>query len=573
LNQALPATFGPWELLEVIGRGGMGEVYKARRIGSGRIVALKRIHPERQTWQKDLARFRRETEAATRLDHPNIVRVYEVGEHDGQPYLALECVPGGNLAERLAEAPLQPVVAAGLVEKLARAIDYAHKQGIVHRDLKPANILLESVAHKPEEAASDLVSLAASSGLCATGYGLPKITDFGLAKRLDPAVEAALTRTGDAVGTPAYMAPEQTRGQTGNVGAAADIYALGAVLYEALTGRPAFRGATVMDTLDLVRTQEPVPPSCLQPKVPRDLETICLKCLEKEPARRYSDAQTLAEDLRRFLAGERIHARPVSRVEHGWRWCRRRPVIAGLLAALVLVGLVGLTGVIWQWRRAEENACTARAKEAQSDRNLHEAQDALGDVAISGLWQLRTRPGVLAYRRNQIEQLLKHERRLLDQQPDNFKLQTQTAMVLGLQGIYLWDTGHPREACTAYRESSSLFERADAIAPPTAAPVRTWPRTTFTWGWRKAPWEMRRRDSKSSAGARRRSRTWPSGMLPPSGTGASAARLTVTGASETSTWTVVGSTRRVRGTRRHAPSSRRFWRGTRRRRISRTTLP
>jgi serine/threonine-protein kinase len=270
-----------YEVLGVLGSGGMGVVYKARDARLKRLVALKMILNGPHARPEELERFRREAEAVARLQHPNVVQIYEVGEQDGRPYLALEHVGGGSLAERLGGRPQPPDDAARLVRSLALAVHAAHLRGIVHRDLKPANVLL----------AED---------------GTPKVTDFGLAKRID---EAGQTQTGAVLGTPSYMAPEQALGDSRAVGPHTDVHALGAILYELLTGRPPFEGATLLETLEQVRSQEPPPAGRLRPGVPRDLETICRKCLEKEPARRYPSAQALADDLGRYLDGQLIHAR------------------------------------------------------------------------------------------------------------------------------------------------------------------------------------------------------------------------------------------------------------------------
>jgi serine/threonine-protein kinase len=279
-----PAAAPPgYELLGELGRGGMGVVYRARQVGLNRLVALKMILSGGHAGPRERARFKAEAEAVARLSHPNIVSVYEVGEHQGRPFLALELVAGGSLAQHLQGKPLQARRAAELVAALARGARAAHEAGVVHRDLKPANVLMG-------------VSVGAA----------PKIADFGLAKRLD---EPGATRTGDVMGTPSYMAPEQAAGRWREVGPHTDVYALGAILYECLTGRPPFLGATVIETIDQVLTQAPAPPSLLLPKVPRELEVICLKCLHKEPAGRYASAQALADDLERFLAGEPIQAR------------------------------------------------------------------------------------------------------------------------------------------------------------------------------------------------------------------------------------------------------------------------
>jgi WD40 repeat protein len=328
---AKPLPIAGYEVLGVLGRGGMGVVYKARQVRLQRLVALKMILAGGHAGEEALARFRTEAEAVARLQHPGVVQVYEVGEWRADdhspalPFLALEFCPGGSLEKRLAGNPQPPREAAALVEKLARAMAAAHQKGVIHRDLKPANVLL----------AED---------------GTPKITDFGLAKKLD---EAGRTQTGAIMGTPSYMAPEQAGGSSKEVGPAADVWALGATLYECLTGRPPFKAATPMDTVLQVLAEEPVP-SRLVPDCPRDLEIVCLKCLQKDPRKRYASALDLAEDLRRFQRGEPIVARPVGRLERIWKWARRRPAVAAawalLLLALVLGGAGG--GTLWLWREA-----------------------------------------------------------------------------------------------------------------------------------------------------------------------------------------------------------------------------
>src|SRR5262245_19703159 len=269
-----------YEILGELGRGGMGVVYKARQQGLGRVVALKMILAGAHAGAQQRLRFRGEAEAAARLHHPNIVQVYEVGEQDGCPYFSLEFVDGRGLNEVLLDGPLPPPEAAALVEQLARAVAYAHSKGVIHRDLKPANILLEAHGLRPVGPLPDR-----SHGTQPVGLSrVPKITDFGLAKCLDE--EQARTRTGDVLGTPSYMAAGKAR----EVGPAADIYALGAILYETLTGAPPFEGGSAWETVGLVLSAEPEPPSRLNARVPRDLETICLKCLRKEPAKRYTSA-------------------------------------------------------------------------------------------------------------------------------------------------------------------------------------------------------------------------------------------------------------------------------------------
>jgi WD40 repeat protein/serine/threonine protein kinase len=318
-----PPQVPGYEVLAELGRGGMGVVYRARHVQLDRLVALKMILAGSHAGAEARTRFKAEAEAVARLQHPNVVQIYDVGEHEGLPFLALEFCPGGSLADRLDGTPLPPPAAAALAETLAWGVHAAHQAGIIHRDLKPGNVLLGA-------------------------DGTPKITDFGLAKKLDES--AGPTRPGAILGTPSYMAPEQA-GATAvsqqavavsrEVGPAADVYALGAILYELLTGRPPFKGATPMNTVLQVLTCEPVPLRLLVPKVPRDLETVCLKCLQKDPTRRYPSAQALADDLRRYQDGRPIQARPVGAAGKLWRWCRRNPGVASLTAAVAGAMLAG----------------------------------------------------------------------------------------------------------------------------------------------------------------------------------------------------------------------------------------
>jgi WD40 repeat protein len=340
-----------YAILGELGRGGMGVVFRAWQTSLNRLVALKVLLPGPCAGHDQLARFRVEAEAVGRMQHPNIVHVYEVGQQDGGPFLTMEFMAGGNLAQKLAGTPLPPRLAAELLETVARAAHYAHQQGILHRDLKPANILL-------------------------TPEGVPKITDFGLAKDLD--FESGQTGTGAILGTPSYMAPEQATGHTRDISPATDIYALGAVLYELLTGRPPFQGATPLETLEQVRKQEPVPPARLQPNCPRDLQTICLKCLEKAPGRRYPSALGLADDLRRFLDGKPILARPVGMAERAVKWTRRRPALAALLgvSVLALLALVGAAVALWYNTRLQAAVAEADTLRDEADRQRNRA-DAL----------------------------------------------------------------------------------------------------------------------------------------------------------------------------------------------------
>jgi WD40 repeat protein/serine/threonine protein kinase len=340
---------GNYEIIEEIGRGGMGVVCQARQLGLGRTVALKMTLSGDFASQQELARFGAEAEAAARLQHPNIVQIYEVGTHNGLPFFSLEYISDGSLQQTLAGGPLAPRVAAELAETLAQTVHYAHEQGVIHRDLKPANVLLQAIGAVgrgvlgQKDNASQRSPAAA---ICLSAFR-PKITDFGLAKQLGDGSE--LTGTNQIVGTPSYMAPEQANGSRGQVGPACDVYALGAILYEMMTGRPPFRAATALETLEQLRTEEPIAPRRLHRQLPRELETICLKCLEKSPAKRYATAGQLAEDLRRFLAGEPILARPAQIWERAVKWAKRRPAVAGLIGAIAL----GFLGVTWQWLRAE----------------------------------------------------------------------------------------------------------------------------------------------------------------------------------------------------------------------------
>jgi WD40 repeat protein/tRNA A-37 threonylcarbamoyl transferase component Bud32 len=359
-----------YDILGELGRGGMGVVYKARQKSLDRIVALKMILAGAHAGQQQRERFRGEAEAAARLQHANIVQVYEIGEHERCPYIALEYIDGRGLNDILNESrPLAPVEAAALVEQLAQAVHYAHQRGIVHRDLKPSNILL-------------------------TQEGTAKITDFGLAKRLEGGTSN--TRTGDIIGTPCYMAPEQAAGESREIGPGTDIYSLGVILYEMLTGKPPFEGTSAFDTVYLVITAEPERPSRHNPRVPPDLETICLKCLEKAPAKRYDSARALAEDLRRFQRGEPIEARPIGWLERGVKWVRRRPAVSALLG-LLLISLLALLIGGWvsvlklyqgnqslQAARKKQHADLVRLNVTNGTHYLQE-----GDLFASLIWFAR----------------------------------------------------------------------------------------------------------------------------------------------------------------------------------------
>jgi WD40 repeat protein/tRNA A-37 threonylcarbamoyl transferase component Bud32 len=324
----------------------MGVVYKARQVKLNRVVALKMILAGHLATEEEVRRFYLEAEAAAQLEHPGIVPIFEVGEHAGRHFFSMSFVEGGSLAQRVQDGPLHPAEAAELVERIADAVAYAHGRGIVHRDLKPGNILLDR-------------------------DGNPKVTDFGLAKKV--AGDSNLTLAGQIMGTPSYMAPEQAAGQTDAVGPAADVYALGAILYCLLTGRPPFDSVDVVETLRQVREQEPVPPRRLNLAVRRDLDTVCLKCLQKDPRKRYASAAALADDLRRFRTGRPILARPVGRVERVWRWCRRNPVEAFLFSAVAASLVLGMATTSYYAHQAgvreQEALDHARRAEEEQDRN------------------------------------------------------------------------------------------------------------------------------------------------------------------------------------------------------------
>jgi serine/threonine protein kinase/tetratricopeptide (TPR) repeat protein len=355
-------SFGDYELLEEIGRGGMGVIYRARHHSLNRLVALKRIHRDRLGSAADVQRFRNEAEAAAGLDHPHIVPILEVGDCDGQPYFTMKLIEGGSLARGLDRFVADPRSAARVVARVARAVHHAHQRGILHRDLKPSNVLLDAA-------------------------GEPHVTDFGLAKRLQS--DCSLTRSGDLLGTPSYMAPEQAGGGTAAVTVAADVHGCGAVLYALLTGRPPFRGIGVLETLDQVRHREPPPPRASNPHVDGDLETICLKCLEKEPGRRYGSAEALAEDLERWLAGELVAARPPSRMDRLRKFVRRNKGPVGATAAVIGLLVLGLVGTSIGLKRALEAESRATHAAESESRQRHLAEVAY-EAAVQQRREART---------------------------------------------------------------------------------------------------------------------------------------------------------------------------------------
>jgi serine/threonine protein kinase/Tfp pilus assembly protein PilF len=380
-----PAPAG-YEILGELGRGGMGVVYKARQLALNRICALKMILTGGHAGCDERVRFLAEAESIAKVNHPGIVKVFDFGTHEGLPFFSLELCEGGSLADKLRAGPLTPKTAAQMVEGVARAVQAAHEAGIVHRDLKPGNVLL-------------------------AGDGSSRVTDFGLAKRTQT---GGHTQTGAVLGTPSYMAPEQAEGKKG-VGPAADVWALGAILYECLSGRPPFKAATAIDTIMQVISDEPVSLKQLNKTVPMDLETICHKCLQKEPGRRYTSAADLADDLGRFAESKPIAARPVGKGERAWRWCRRHPAISGTSAAAVLFLVTGIIGMTLLYLHAEDQrlrADSARELAESETQRANKERNLARDLTTEAEWQTkraddeRNAAGMQARRSRQVSRVL-----------------------------------------------------------------------------------------------------------------------------------------------------------------------
>jgi serine/threonine protein kinase len=422
---------GPYRILRVLGSGGMGVVFEAQQAHPQRTIAVKMLlagldGPYRR-------RFRQEMEVIARLQHPNIVHIHEVGEHEGRPYFTMEFMDGGDLAQQLAVRPLPPRAAALLIETLARAVQHAHERGFVHRDLKPSNVLLRS-------------------------DGTAKISDFGLAKSLRPADEGSCclrTENGAILGTPSYMAPEQAAGA--QVGPATDIYALGALLYEALTDRPPFRAATIQETLEQVRTREPTSPSRLQPGVSRELETICLKCLQKEPGRRYGSAAELADDLGRHLRGEPIQARPVGVVEVLGKWIRRKPTLAALLIfSAVLLATLIVSGLLYQARLREAvERAAAEKQEAQRQRELAQKRYETSVVALRDILSREQDPSRL---HKMLEDCLAFYRKVQERDDPDLMVRQDTALAFSEVASIQFQLGQTAAAEENFRQAVALLE-------------------------------------------------------------------------------------------------------------------
>jgi len=435
-----------YEILGELGRGGMGVVYKARHVKLNRIVALKMILAGNYASQADLVRFLAEAEAVAALQHPNIVQIFEIGQHDGLPFFTLEYVDGGTLTDKVRDHPLPAGEAAALVEQVARGIQFAHAKGLVHRDLKPDNVLL-------------------------TSDGTPKVTDFGLVKRVEKGSD--LTQSGAIVGTPSYMAPEQADRKGKTVGPAADVYALGAILYRLIAGRPPFHASTPLDTVLQVVSDDPVPPSHLQSMTPKDLETICLKCLRKEPEKRYACVRALADDLNRFLRGEPIQARPVGTIERGWKWVKRNPVVTALLAAVIVTLITGTLVSYLKYRdannqrRRAEEALNAEADQRRiAETAQKQAMDALRATSDDAVTELIGSKPVLGPKEKKfIETILKRWQAFAAEKGDG-----ELARHIRAEGTYRVAVlrarlGQLEEAAAGYRESLSLYARLSSDFP------------------------------------------------------------------------------------------------------------
>ena len=449
-------SFGDYELIEEIARGGMGVVYKARQRRANRIVALKMILSGRLAGREEVSRFFTEAEAAAKLDHPGIVPIFDVGEVDGQHYYSMGFVDGETLADRIHDGPIDTKEACEITAKIADAVQYAHECGVIHRDLKPANVLLDKKKK-------------------------PKVTDFGLAKQVE---SEGFTQTGVAMGTPSYMPPEQAAGELRNVGPQSDVYSLGAILYCLVTGRPPFQSATQMDILRQVLENEPIAPQDLNPGIPKDINTICLKSLQKDPHRRYLSAGDFRDELRRYLRGEPILARPIGRIQRGWRWCRRKPTLAALLVislVLLVVSTIGAIVVAEQQKKLAQAALDdgrkskaaasrekglreiAEAEEVRAERSAEIAEANFG-LAIQAVDRMLSRLGQddNAYRdpiqRELLNDALDFYRQLLESENRNapsirFRIgKTQSA--IGESHELLGDV---QQAEAAYRSAIEIF--------------------------------------------------------------------------------------------------------------------
>ncbi|HLJ96567.1 MAG TPA: protein kinase [Gemmataceae bacterium] len=452
---------GKYLLLEVAGRGACGVVYRAHDPELDRIVAVKLYRLDPLATAADSERFLREARSAAQLRHPHIVSIYETGRDGDVVYLVGEFIDGRSLDKQLREERLSARQAAELMSGVAEAVDHAHRMGVVHRDLKPANILLASVIRSPQSEAGD-------HGPQTTDYELiPKITDFGLAKR--ETGDKTLTATGEVLGTPAYMSPEQARGESHKVDARSDVYSLGVVLYELLTGEVPFRG-TPGAVLRQVLEDEPRPPRRIDETIPRDLETICLKCMEKEPGRRYAGALALAQDLRRFLAGEPVLARPVGRLDRLGRWCRRKPVVAGLAAGLVVVFCAGFVGVTWEWRQAVQSSTEAQEQRVRAEQHLQSLREAVDKyyTRVSEN-QLLREPSLQPLRKELLEAARDYYAGFVQEHENDPALRAELAWALFRQAGITRDLGSPQISVGLFEQALAIQEQLVRASPEVEA--------------------------------------------------------------------------------------------------------
>ncbi len=445
-NGSFPIVDG-YTIVSELGRGGMGVVYKARDLRLDRFVALKMMHPEGPAREQVVVRMLTEARAAAHLQHPNLVPIHEVRECDGCPVLVFEYIDGGTLAERIARQPIDPDIAAHMMETLAKVLAYAHSRGIVHRDLKPANILI----------AQD---------------GTLKVSDFGLARQLDD--DKRQTKSGMLIGTPGYMAPEQASGNLGQLGPAADIHGLGAILYEMLSGQPAFRGTSILETLEMVRTQDPVSPRRLRRSVPRDLETICLKCLRKNPDERYLSASLLSAELGRFLRQEPIMARPIGRLEKINRWCRRNPREAVLASLSLLVSVACFLAVLWAWQKTElafesekNRAANEKLQNEEAQRTAAASNRRFDKAAASAEELLRVsqrllnQPNMDTLGRETFEKAMKFKQSLIEESSGSDGTSLEIARALRGFAVTQRDLGLFNEASVTLQQALAAIQSLD----------------------------------------------------------------------------------------------------------------
>ena len=445
------AMFGDYQLIETIAKGGMGVVYKARQRKLNRIVAIKMILAGQFADKSDVDRFYAEAEAAAALSHPNIVAIHEIGEVDGQHFFSMEYIEGQSLAALVQESPLPPRRAAEFVKTIAETMEFAHERGIVHRDLKPSNILLDR-------------------------QDRPLITDFGLAKQVANQGQSQLTMAGTVVGTPSYMPPEQAAGKGDDVGPWSDLYSLGAILYELITGRPPFRAASPFETIRQVLENEPLSPRLVNSSVPRDLETICLKCLQKERSRRYTSSQELADELGRFLRGEPINARPISRVARFWRMCRRNPATASAIAVALL--LLITTAVV-----ATGGYVTTSRALAQSEQSRRDAM-AVVDELFTRVSEdtLLNQPGMQPLRKDLLERALRYYQKFLQQRANDPAMQDELASSYFRIGLITDQLESPDRALPSYETALQMQEKLLARRPDDPALLEAFGNTLIALG-------------------------------------------------------------------------------------------